>query len=239
MTTITFANTLKPLFGFNIKSTDYQLTFIRCAHYKFERIQTPPLREPQESPYIVGPYLKPKYLPVKYITEPILPRHIDHFNYFIYKPIKIEPDEDRKVKLLLIEDVEGLGVAGQTIEAPYRFGASRLVALKKAEYATDFAYKWYKFGSKSSGSASTALSPRTARLLRNQIFRMPLNANVLVKPWHVSLALRLAGCLCPIEAIEEGSIRETTDGLLECTVRINNHERVPVKFKFEQMRPDD
>lgn len=214
------------------KSTNgFTLCKFRYYHYKFERTMTPPLQEPQESPYIVGPYLKPKYLPRKYITEPLKARYFDDYNHFIYKPIKIEADEGRTVKLLLIDDVEGLGVSGQIVDAPYRFGCSKLVAMKKAEYATDFTEKWYKFGEKTTQSASTALSPRTARLLRSQVFKLPISPNIIVQSWHISLALRLSGCLCPIDAIEKDSIVEKDD-FIECTIRINNHERVTVKFEY-------
>lgn len=214
-----------------IRSTNGASQFtLRCFHYKFERTLTPPLQEPQESPYIIGPYLKPKYLPRKYITDPIKARDYNDYNHFIYKPTKIEADEERTVKLLLLDDVEGLGVKGQIVDAPYRFGCSKLVAMKKAEYATNFAKEWYKFGEKTTQSASTALSPRTARLLKSQIFKLPVSSNIIVQKWHLSLALRLSGCLCPIEAIEKESIVEK-DGLVECIVRINNHERITVKFE--------
>lgn len=209
-------------------------TSYRTHYWKFERVYVPPLQEPKESPYIVGPYLKPKYLPPKYITDAIEHHNIDDFDHHIYKPTKIEADESRTVKLLLIGDVEGLGVAGQIVDAPYRYGASKLVAMKKAEYATDFAEKWYKFGPKTTESASTALSPRTARLLRTTVFKLPIGLDVEVQSWHISLALRLSGCICPLEAIEQNSIEESTteDGEIEvkCTIVINNHERVEVKF---------
>lgn len=209
-------------------------TSSRSYYWKFERVHTPPLLEPPESPYIVGPYLKPKYVAPKYITDAIKHHHIDDFDYCIYKPTKIEPDETRTVRLLLIGDVEGLGVAGQIVDAPYRFGASKLVAMKKAEYATEFATKWYKFGPKTFASASSALSPRTARLLRTNVFKLPLAADVEVEPWHISLALRFSGCICPVKAIVPDSIEETTseqgDIEVKCTVVINNHERVEVKL---------
>lgn len=218
----------------SLKRPLFCLTNYRSYYWKFERVFTPPLLEPPESPYIVGPYLKPKYLEPKYITDAIKHHHIDDFDYCIYRPTKIEPDESRTVKLLLIADVEGLGVAGQVVDAPYRFGASRLVAMKKAEYATEFASNWYKFGPRTETSASSALSPRTARLLKTTIFKLPIASDVTVEPWHLSLALRLSGCICPIEAIEKGSIEESTtqEGEIEvkCTVVINNHERVEVKF---------
>lgn len=213
-------------------------TSTRTAYYKFERYFTPPIKEKKESPYIVGPYLKPDYLETKYITDEIKHRHDNDLDHFIYKPIKVETDEDRRVNLLLIEDVEGLGVAGAVIAAPFRFGASKLVAMKKAEYLTDFSQKWYKFGPRSAQSASTALSPRTARFLTRDIFDLPIAQGVDVKPWHISLALRLSGCVCPVEAIEESSISEILqDGspLVKCIVRINNHERIEVKFKYAPM----
>ena len=212
-----------------------QLTWSRSIYYKFKREKTPPLQEPKESPYIVGPYLKPDYLPTRYITEPIRPRFEDDFDYFIYEPIKVEPDESRKVKLLLIKDVEGLGIAGQVVETSYRHGASNLIARRKAEYATDFTAKWYKFGPKTAESASTALSPRTVRLLRSQVFKLPISSNVAVKPWHIGLALRLSGCLCPLQAIDQNSIsvfNENDEQLVKSIIRINNHERVEVKFSF-------
>lgn len=214
----------------------------RSFHYKLKRTVTPPLQEPKESPYIVGPYLKPDYLPRQYITDEIKQRDDNDLNHFIYEPTKIEVDEDRKVKLLLITDVEGLGVAGQVVEAPYRFGASRLVALRKAEYATDFAQKWYKFGPKTIQSASSALSPKTARLLKSQIFDLPVSKNTIVQPWHLSLALRFAGCLCPVDAIEKDSITdyvdEHNDTIVKCIIVINNHERIEVKFRH-QIKTDD
>lgn len=217
-----------------LKTSPFCSTNCRYYYWKFERVYTPPLQKPSESPYIVGPYLKPKYLPTEYISDAIEYHKIDDFDYFIYKPTKIEPDETRTVRLLLIDDVEGLGVKGQIVDAPYRYGASKLVAMKKAEYATDFASNWYKFGAKTELSASSALSPRTARLLRKTEFKLPIAADIEVEPWHISLALRLAGCICPVGAIEKDSIEESTsdngDTKVKCTIVINNHERVEVKF---------
>lgn len=208
----------------------------RFVHFKFKRTQLPPLQEPKESPYIVGPYLKPNYEPVRYTTEPIKPRDDNDLNHFIYEFERIEPDESRTVSLILIEDVEGLGVAGQLVNAPYRYGASKLIAMRKAEYATENAFKWYKFGPKTTQSASSALSPRTSRLLRENVFDLPISRDVIIKPWHLSLALRLSGCVCPINAIEEASIDEYLDDedqiQIKCMVRINNHERVEVRFKY-------
>lgn len=197
------------------------------SYFKFKRVYTPPLPQPKESPYIVGPYLKPDYLPTEYLTEPITPRRDDHLNYFIYEPTEVTIEENRTVKLLLIDDVEGLGVKGQVVDAPYRYGASRLVALKKAEYATKFAFDWYKFGPRTSQSASSALSPRTARLLGTQVFKLPVSKDVVTKPWHICYALRQAGCICSIHAIE--SIEESYPQV-KCIIVINNHERVEVEF---------
>lgn len=210
------------------------LTSARSYYWRFTRTIKPPLQQPRESPYIVGPYLKPDYVPVDYLTEPIKPRDPNDFDHYIYVPEKVEPDETRRIKLLLIEDVEGLGVAGQVVDAPYRFGASKLVAMKKADYYTELARKLHKIGPKTIQSASSALSPRTARLLRSQIFTLPISPTVKVEPWHISLALRLAGCRCPIEAIDKTSIEDYLDDQeyphVKCIVIINNHERVEVKF---------
>lgn len=215
----------------------------RFMHFKFKRTQLPPLQEPRESPYIVGPYLKPDYEPVKYITDPIKHRDDNDLNHFIYEFEKLEPDESRTVSLILIEDVEGLGVAGQVVQAPYRYGASKLIAMRKAEYATEHTYKWYKFGPKTTQSASSALSPRTSRFLKTQIFDLPVSRDVVIKPWHLSLALRLSNCVCPASAIEETSIDEYIDNedqtQVKCIVRINNHESVEVRFKYLSMKNEN
>lgn len=220
----------------SVRQKPVQAILVRSFYFKFKRTKVPPLQEPRESPYIVGPYLKPDYLPREYITEPLKHREIDDFDHAIYDFEKIEPDPDRKVKLLLIDDVEGLGVAGQVVDAPARYGASKLIAMKKAEYYTEFTKKWYKFGAKTAQSASTALSPRTARLLRSQIYQLPVSDKTLVQPWHISLALRLAGCVCPVEAIENDSIKHYFDEEnvqhVKCIIVINNHERVEVRFTF-------
>lgn len=216
------------------------LTGSRSYYWRFQRTIPPPLQEPRESPYIVGPYLKPDYMPVEYITEPIKPRDENDFDHYIYVPEKVEPDETRKVRLLLIQDVEGLGVAGQVIDAPYRFGASKLVAMKKADYFTEFTRKWHKFGPKTIQSASSALSPRTSRLLRSQIYKLPIDETVTVEPWHISLTLRLSGCHCPVEAIDKSSIEDYLDEQetrhVKCIVIINNHERVEVRFLYAKSK---
>lgn len=215
----------------------------RLLHYKFTRTQLPPLQEPKESPYIVGPYLKPVYEPVKYITDPIKHRDDNDLNHFIYEREPVEYDESRTVPLILIQDVEGLGVAGQVVQAPYRYGASKLIAMRKAEYATEHTYKWYKSGPKTLQSASSALSPRTSRFLKIRIFDLPIPEDVIVKPWHLSLALRLSDCICPTSAIDETSIGEYLDEQdqtqVKCTVRINDHERVEVKFKYSRIKKED
>lgn len=215
----------------------------RSLHYKFKRTRTPPLQEPRESPYIVGPYLKPDYKTVEYITEPI--KHYDEndIDHFIYEPTVVQNDEDRRVRLLLLEDVEGLGTSGQVVDAPYRYGASRLIAMKKADYFTEFTRSWYKFGPRTFESASSALSPITARKLRVTLFELPAKKGTVVQPWHLSLALRLAGCICPIDAIEPSSITEYVDDeesdCVKCTVRINNHEKVEVKFIFSKTEDNE
>lgn len=215
----------------------------RSYYWTFKRTKVPPLPEPRESPYIVGPYLKPAYMPTEYITDAIDHKNPDDFDHLIYVPEKVEPDETRKVKLLLINDVEGLGVAGQVVDAPYRYGASKLIAMRKAEYFTDFAQKWYKFGPKTIQSASSALSPRTARLLRSHIYTLPIANTTPVRPWHISLALRLSGCFCPIDAIEKDSIKECHDEdgnqQVKCYVIINNHERVEVRFTYAKIATDE
>lgn len=202
----------------------------------------PPLQEPKESPYIVGPYLKPDYKQVEYITEPIKAHCDNDMDHFIYEPILVENDEDRKVRLLLLDDVEGLGTAGQVVDAPYRLGASKLIAMKKADYFNEFTKSWYKFGPKTFQSASSALSPITARLLRTTVFDLPTVRGTVIQPWHISLALRLAKCMCPLEAIDADSIAEYDDEdeqrRIKCTVRINNHEKVEVKFRFSKVVDD-
>lgn len=223
----------RPLFG---------LTWSRTFYYKFERTRVPPLPEPKESPYIVGPYLKPDYVPQKYITDPIRHKVVDDLEHYIFKPTKIELNEERRIQLLLIEDVEGLGVAGQVVNAPYRFGASKLIAMKKAEYFNEFSRNWYKFGPKTAESASSALSPRTTRLLKSQIFGLPVIKTTQVEPWHIALTLRLAGCFCPIDAIDKDSISvyfdENDVQHCRCYVVINNHERVEVRFSYAKQEEE-
>lgn len=215
----------------------------RSYHYKFKRTRVPPLQEPRESPYIVGPYLKPDYKQVEYITEPIRAHCDNDMDHFIYEPIKVENDEDRKVRLLLLEDVEGLGTSGQVVDVPHRYGASKLIAMKKADYFNEFTRGWYKFGPKTFQSASSALSPITARLLKTTIFDLPTARSTVIQPWHLSLALRLAKCICPLEAIDKNSITEYDDEdgrrQVKCTVIINNHEKVEVKFRFSKSVDDD
>jgi len=221
-----------------LSRASFQKILVRSFYYKFKRTRVPPLQEPRESPYIVGPYLKPDYLPREYITEPLKHHHVDDFDWAIYEFEKIEPDPERKIELLLIEDVEGLGVAGQVVDALAQRGAAKLVAMRKAEYYTEFARKWYKFGPRSDQSASSALSPRTARMLRSRIYKLPVSERTVVKPWHISLALRLSGCVCPVDAIDESSIENYYDEEdarhLKCTVVINNHERVEVRFAYNE-----
>lgn len=208
------------------------------SYYLFKRKKVPPLAQPKESPYIVGPYLKPDYLPTEYIIDPINPKDADDFDHLIYEPIEVQPNQTRRVRLLLIQDVEGLGVAGQVVDAPFRHGASKLIAMRKAEYFNEFTQKWYKFGPKTMASASTALSPRTVRMLQSREYDLPIAKGVSVQPWHISLALRLSGCICPIDAIDKDSIKEDYPQV-SCTIRINNHERVEVKFVYAKKSDDE
>lgn len=203
----------------------------RSIYYCFKRTKVPPLAQPKESPYIVGPYLKPDYVQTEYLTDPINPRNADDFDHLIYEPTEVVPDETRRVRLLLIKDVEGLGVAGQVVDAPYRHGASKLIAMRKAEYFNDFTQRWYKFGPRTMDSASSALSPRTVRMLSSKVYDLPIAKGTTVQPWHISLALRLSGCICPIEAIVKDSIKEQYPHV-SCVIKINNHEKVEVKFEY-------
>lgn len=208
----------------------------RSIYYCFKRTKVPPLAQPKESPYIVGPYLKPDYVQREYIIDPINVKDCDDFDHMIYEPITVERDQNRRVRLLLIKDVEGLGVAGQVVDAPSRHGASKLIAMRKADYFNDFTQNWYKFGPRDMTSASTALSPRTVRMLASKVYDLPIARGTRVEPWHISLALRLIGCVCPVEAIDKATIMEG-DPYVSCVIRINNHERVEVKFSYAK-NPD-
>jgi hypothetical protein len=203
----------------------------RFIYYTFKRTRTPPLAQPKESPYIVGPYLKPDYVPTEYMIDPIDPKNADDFDHLIYEPTEVKPDESKRVKLLLIQDVEGLGVAGQVVDAPSNYGSSKLIAMRKAEYFNDFTRNWYKFGPKTMTSASSALSTRTVRMLASRVYNLPIAKGTSVEPWHISLALRLSGCICPIEAIDKSSIKEEYPHA-SCIIKINNHETVEVKFLY-------
>lgn len=223
-------------------ATTYAISLanIRCL-WTFQRTLTPPLQEPKESPYIVGPYLKPDYLPTKYITEPIKD-DVNDDDHKIYKPTHIIEDEERKIKLLLLNDVEGLGIRGEVIDVPFRYGASKLIAMGKADYATEFNLKWYKFDtSESRPSASSALSPITVRNLRDRIYDLPIAEGAEIQPWHISLALRLAQVQCPLYAIRSETIQSYTENgkeYVKCTIVVNNHENVTVRFRLPTKRAD-
>ena len=184
------------------------------------------------SPYIVGDYVKDLN------DQPDYPETYDLYDHEVSRRTDFDPKPP--VRVILLENIDGLGGIGDVIECQADIARFNVILSRKGVYACDFNLKYYKKlieGSSSDLKPSSILSPFTKRQLMQSVFTIFVSDK---NPWliekrHVLAAFRLNGLSAPPEAIELPS-REIKGPELSnqyktfiVHVTINNKERVPTK----------
>lgn len=200
--------------------------------YIVKRRRTPYIGAKWESPYIVGDYIKDVNPP------PPVPEMInlyDHENVINTNELPKPP-----LKVILLEYVEDLGVAGDILEVESDKARWELLLPRRAVYASPYNLNYYKSlieNSEGNEGPSSATAMQTMKYLRNNFHKIVLSGERpwTVAPWHVRLALRENGIIVPEESIELPATPisgpEGTEGkAFIATVIINGRERAPTRF---------
>jgi large subunit ribosomal protein L9 len=161
----------------------------------------------------------------------------------LYEVVGKEDHKKRPdLKVILLDYVEGLGVAGQVVGV--RPGRMRwdLLPTGKAAYASPQNMTIYKEllenSDKTKTGPSSAISTKTAQKLESKVFCCTMNNknSWVIEKWHLRVVFRKAGLIVPEEAIElpktpiKGpDVGNLQDKMFLAFVTINGHERVPVK----------
>ncbi|KAH9424002.1 mitochondrial ribosomal protein L9 [Dermatophagoides pteronyssinus] len=185
------------------------------------------------SPLIVGPFLKDR----PHFREP---RPVADF---IYEEVEdSEKIEESKLKLILLETVDEIGVPGDIVEVERDYGRFSLLSSNRAVYASPYNLNKFKqlieAGSKDRVGPSSAFVGPTLKKLANDVIIVVMNDEHpwTLKPCHVRIGLRAAGYLVPEECIRlpdtpiNGPDIEGKQGKdFAVTVTINNRETVNVR----------
>ncbi|XP_015793385.1 39S ribosomal protein L9, mitochondrial-like [Tetranychus urticae] len=206
--------------------------------WKFKRYQ-PPLVAPEnlESPYIVGPYIRDR-LPEQTIFEPRV-RYDD-----VYEFVK-QTDDDPvpPMKVLLLENVPNLGVAGEILEVPGEIARYKLIPSQQATYASDLNIKLYsdliQKCLNNPDAPSSRLSIVTTEKLKSQFILVTMSSDTswTIEPWHIRVACRRIGLVVPEYAIKlpdkpisgPNLDYEMKDFVIQITVNKNPRETVNVR----------
>jgi hypothetical protein len=149
-------------------------------------------------------------------------------------------DPKPPVKVILMENIDGLGGIGDVVECQADVARFNVILSRKGVYACDFNLKYYRNlieGSKSDLKPSSILSPFTRKQILQSVFSVFVNDknNWTIEKRHVMIALRQSGLVAPPESIEMPPQSITGPDLTNQYkvflphVTINNKERVPVK----------
>ena len=210
---------------------------VRSTWKLSRRLELPTVyrKKPAINPYIVGAYLKDVNPQPEF---PEVYNLYDHTN-------EIDTDQEPKsdVKIILLENVEGIGGIGDVIDVSWEIARFKLIMSKKATYASEFNLKWYRdlIENKSSNilRPSSIESPFTKRGLMSRVFTLLMSdtKSWTIQPVHIETALRKEGVfirnaesiILPETPIKGPDMDKQLKVLL-ATIVINNHERVPTRF---------
>lgn len=191
------------------------------------------------NPYIVGDYIK------DINPQPEYPESYDLYDHeYTHKP-----DFDRipiKVKVLLLDNVDGIGGKGDivTVRAEKK---NELLLSQRAVYASEFNLKYYEDLIKNKVSfdrPSSLLVPFTSINLKQSVFPIFMSDS---NPWtltkqHIMTAFRHGGLVFPESAVEEpppgitGPDMKKQFKVLVVHVTINNKETVPTKVMIVHLK---
>ena len=212
-----------------LTNSSYRLT--HTASFFLKRKVKLPKQPSMISPYIIGPFLKE--FPVYREPRPLADR--------IYEEIEQKEEVEPKLKIILLETVDELGVAGDVIETDRDYARFHLISAKKAAYADEFNLKRYRdlidSGDKQVGPSSAFVMPTIKRLSKEVIVVTVNDQNSwTLSKNHVRIALRAAGYFVPNECITlpkteiNGPNIERYQGKdFAVTITINQQEQVNVR----------
>lgn len=206
---------------------------VRNMTWVLKRRIVPALQEEWTSEYIVGDY-------VKDVNPPADLREDQNLYEVVSKNIRKRPD----VSVILLDHVEGLGVAGDIVSV--RPGKARweLILPKRAVYKSAFNLEYYKdlIGQKQKVGPSSAIVTYTQKEFENTVFNLCMSAETpwTVEKWHVRACLRRSGVVAPDDAIEmpeepiTGPDPKKNDKVFVVYITINGQERSPVRILLTQ-----
>ncbi|XP_053210686.1 39S ribosomal protein L9, mitochondrial-like [Panonychus citri] len=213
--------------------------------WKFKRWQEPLLApENLESPYIVGPYIRDR-LPEQSILKPRI-RYDDVFEEIH----NTDDDPVPPMKVLLLENVANLGVAGEVLEVPGEMARYNLIPSQQATYATDLNLKLYadliQKCLDNPDAPSSRLSIVTTKKLATQFILVTMSSDApwKIEPWHIRVACRQIGLVVPDYAIKlpdepitgPNIENELKDFAIQITVNKNPRETVNVRCVLHHVK---
>lgn len=149
------------------------------------------------------------------------------------------------LKVLLTDDVPGVGARGEIKNVRKRLARWRLIPDGKACYLTEENLKLHSNlenqAAEGKQKSSSQYSQSTARYIRNAICIVNMNFQNpwKIEPYHVSSALRKRGIICPEEALKipekeiTGPSADIHGKGFTVSVIINKHEIAPLLCRIE------
>ena len=186
------------------------------------------------SPYIVGDFIKD--------VNP-QPEYPETYDLYCHETAdRVEDNVNPKIKVILLDNVDGIGGKGDIVQVNARTARRELLLSKRAVYASDFNLKYYDDMIRNKVALerpSSLLSPFTQRFILGNVFTAIMSDT---NEWklsikHVLAALRQGGLICSEDAVEmpenisiTGPDPKKNLKVLLVHIKINNHERVPAKI---------
>ncbi|XP_076299732.1 mitochondrial ribosomal protein L9 [Lasioglossum baleicum] len=164
--------------------------------------------------------------------------------YFIYD--LVENTVNRKqlsVNLILVENVEGVGVKGQQISMMSDKAYENLLLPKLAVYATPENIEKYlvDLSNKKTNLKGLGILARTKNLLSQFYLRIQMSMHTpwTIEKWHIKTSFRKSGIIVPEDAITmpereiSGPDLSIENKEFYVTVKINGQEDVKVRCKID------
>ncbi|XP_054153972.1 39S ribosomal protein L9, mitochondrial-like isoform X2 [Oppia nitens] len=186
-----------------------------------------------KNPYIVGPLFND----ILHYKEP---REVTDM---IYDEVEDTDDQSLgKMKVILMDHIEELGVAGDVVEVDASYARFHLLSARKAVYYCDYNLNKYKdlieSGAEGRVGPSSAFVLTTVRQLAKECILVEMNDKHewLIQKRHIRIAFRKTGYTVPEEAIQLPEIPITGPDIegkegkdFAVHIVINNQETVAVR----------
>lgn len=186
-----------------------------------------------KSPFIVGPFFNDPQSRAE-------PREPADYIYDVIEDTNMR--KYGKMKVILLDHVEELGVPGDIVEVQIPYGRFQLISAKRADYYCDYNLKKYKdlieSGAADRVGPSSAFVMTTVRRLAKEVVLVEMNDKQewLIEKKHIRIAFRKTGYVVPEDSIElpqtpisgpDISGKEGKDFAVYVT--LNNREKVAVR----------